>query len=413
MSEFMPATQALSPAEGQDHSPAVIILNPRNFKPTDPREPFSRCDYLGEGYLNSRARLAQLTEQGASAAEIRKEVKLGKQCLKLAREQLEAVVVSGGLSVDHSSQYYQEIAEHLEIRSTKDTPKLLMAAIAGGPDQALAEFIQYNQSYLDRLKQEKQPLLEAYTAEFWARITAAVEEQNLPLDKGQLRARQAQPVAVYFADPLALRVMRKGGDYSPVRRRARLSPAIHDKLVKADLFHELLHYLSGHTMVQKVNERTAEDSAGPPYRRVGLASINGRGKTRKWLNEAITEQLAAILVNKQGYDIDFATIDHNQFFGRQFISRSYEREREILEMLLAPCQNVIGPMLAAYFEDHMPTKQPGRRTAKRRKFYQSLQSFYGKDVMVMLGNLDHYYAQRRFSRMEEYIASEINLCQHA
>lgn len=132
--------------------------------------------------------------------------------------------------------------------------------------------------------------------------------------------------------------------------------------------HEMLHALSGRTLVLRTDAPLAymEFEA----QRIGFRFQNVKQGRFRWLNEAITEELAIGLTGDKE-------------------DRIYKQERNLYKLLRTKGKMVIPEelFLAAYFENYDPSLPPGERIPQWKKLYSAINEAYEPGFLVRLDKM--------------------------
>ena len=152
---------------------------------------------------------------------------------------------------------------------------------------------------------EHQEKLQATKATFIERIEYAIDHQGFPLTHQQLYER-LKGLEIDFSDPLRTSSDTKGGYIAGIHRIIITLSESSLKGLEKTVFHELLHAISAKRIVKAPNE------LGIETRKIGLKQPN---QSRLWLNEAITELLADILLDEKGTGYTFNNDTHMLWHG--------------------------------------------------------------------------------------------------
>ncbi len=174
--------------------------------------------------------------------------------------------------------------------------------------------------------------------DFSQRIRGLIAEKQLPLDETALK-RILEETTFRLADALTTRLKERWGEYDVEKGMVSIAGQIPSEEQAHTLGHEMLHTLSGRTIVTLDTEGRPEDSF-ILHQRVGtdfFSEFGGMISRFKWLNEAITEKLTTKLY--------------------QSPSQFYPKERELMELLLSHGKYPIIEekfLTDAYFENYDP-----------------------------------------------------------
>jgi hypothetical protein len=161
-------------------------------------------------------------------------------------------------------------------------------------DPTFATWVVERHHGFDSESRAREGELEANKTKFIERIGMAIDHQGLPLTREQLQDRLAG-VHLGFEDHA--NNPPTSAAYVPVQNRVCATPADTKEELEHDVFHELLHVLSGARYLRNENVR-----GGLDHRRIGLQQPN---RSRLWLNEAVTDLLAEILLDEKGGKYNF------------------------------------------------------------------------------------------------------------
>jgi len=300
-------------------------------------------DYLGERYLHWKDQIARLRQLGAPEIIINNSRTHLESGLDKARAQLEKA--SGNKYVIDLVEKYPVPENILEKISGPDGESKV-SLLARASDEALAEFLEWNRDYIDSMAESKQKLIEKYAAEFYERISKAVNKKGLPISRKQLQERLAQLPVIRFSDPIAMTLAEKDGDYDARFSKIRVAVIEDEDHIRRIIFHELLHHFSGQTRVAEIDYFSSDHiESRLRSRRTGFSirHLNDleRKDSRKWLNEATTEQLAQVLLSEQGEQIDFRNIGLDEFFSEPFSGGVYKKERSVLKQFVKFMENEV------------------------------------------------------------------------
>jgi len=281
-------------------------------------------------------------------------------------------------------------------------------------EETFIDFCAWNEWYLNSDEAQKWVVIEKVMHEWEQRICAAIESECLPADAGQLTARMNE-VKVIFGDPIVLMMKDMGGLYVPADRLIIVSAGCNEKRLEKTLYHELMHHLSGQTVI--VNKYSMIDDSVPTedvHTEVSVtrSGIMGGNRARS-INEAITEQLTQLLLTqKDGLDfsrmtildffasaIDYEDEDHYPY---EEVGTYFNARKQAMNLLLGVARarskdleglsgdelwersdeiesEIINTVLKAYFEDYLPETPIGERAAARRDLWRLIIDAYGRD----------------------------------
>jgi len=400
-----------------------IILNPRKFE-SDHKSNLvfsGRPDYLGMAYFASLDRLERLKSLNAPDEIINEEKQLIEERLKQAQKQLKAILKSDPQVGQLIDEYPvpPELKKRI-INQEQEPSSSFHEALTEAKPEDFARFLKWNRDYIQGLTEKEKPTIERIKKEYFNRIKFAIYNQNLPVPISQVKTRLKR-VKIDLTDPLAMQDADLGGYYSAFELRIAVAAIKDRNYLRRILYHELTHLISGHTIVKSryinygdqpaLEEDYYEDLVD--RHRVGMNYKFGDGTkiSRRWMNEAITEQLTQILLSDDGYKKDFSKINVMDFFSDidhqgSLISQiygSYLKERHLLRAFLPKNNRIVPAMLGAYFEDHLPTTPPGQRTTMRRLFINELKKAHGNVVMAKIREMDELYEKGDWLALANYV----------
>lgn len=269
-----------------------------------------------------------------------------------------------------------------DIYTALDEPHTdIIKALAEADDETLTRFCAWNSKYVRDNEARTIAEAEVYKSQFVERVEQAISVQGLPLDQEQLHSRMEQ-IQISVGDPLVLLALDSGGYYIPERRTAVVSASSTGHQLKQVLWHELLHHLSGQTIILETVEDGALDLRAL---RLGLAVKRTTDKV--WLNEAITEQLTQALLDDDLDEVNFQTCPSDVFFSYYHNQGTYRLERERAQKLMFDVDSAgdawldadalvdLKVLLSAYFEDHIPRSDAPQATA-RKQLWSAIISAY-------------------------------------
>ena len=172
---------------------------------------------------------------------------------------------------------------------------------------------------------------------------------------------------IELLDPMEALIQERLGDYDPVLHQLRVSTDVEISGLKHILTHEYFHAISGLSESADVPLRWPELSSYD-FQKVGL-SLGRTMKKRpgtpsfEWLNEAVTEQLAAQFTHAP--------------------KQAYHEERRLLSLLL---RNGLPKrvLLDAYFENYTGKKVTEHDLPKLRLFFNEGKKIFGPRFLIDL-----------------------------
>jgi len=172
-------------------------------------------------------------------------------------------------------------------------------------DETLQQgLVEHHIAFMETAQSREVELLEA-KASFAVRLHEAIDHQGLPLMHEQLDERLAN-VAIGFSDSFGAR-SRDRGTYNPITHSVKIDSNETGEFLKQTVFHELMHAVSGSRYVKSDAKLGNMD-----HRRGGLGQP---GKDRLWLDEAITDLLANIMLDKKGRNFNLGSDKRTLNFG--------------------------------------------------------------------------------------------------
>lgn len=225
-------------------------------------------------------------------------------------------------------------------------------------DEALGSWLMARFHNFETMLEEREGELEASKQRFITRIDQAISKQGLPISREQVAAR-LDGVVIGFFDQLIEPTY--NGYYTAHVKTAKISSELSPDELDSVVFHELLHAISGQRFIDKVDEHPPQDLS---IRRLGLDLTVREGKAdRAWLNEAVTELLTTILIDKKGHKYPFGSrkfplynnsrVSLDKIMARKADKRIYVDF--INAALMATADIPARTLLTAYFaQDHDP-----------------------------------------------------------
>jgi hypothetical protein len=202
-------------------------------------------------------------------------------------------------------------------------------------DDTFETLVRHHLSVFQKKEEEFEWSLPHTLADFRDAVSKAIDEKLLPIDKNLIESRMAE-VKVSLVDNLQV-VKDIDGDYSPLTGSIRILDSIPELDRYRAIFHEMVHVLSGKTILKK-NKEIPDDKplmSDISIQKTGLSfDMEGESGYRfNWLNEAVTEEINVFLTNTD--------------VGR------YREERNMLAELIS---NGIdkSKIYCAYFENYNP-----------------------------------------------------------
>ena len=261
----------------------------------------------------------------------------------------------------------------------------------------------------------RQPELDQARGAFIDRMHYAIEHQGLPLSHEQLEAR-LEGVKLGFGHTLNHK-RHNVASYNPISRRALVTIGRHQDAVEPDVFHELMHAVSTVRIRDKLGTLVVHQ--------LGLEFFGkqdgGAGVGRLWLNEAVTDMLVNILLDKDGYEWDFGNQqtpllrsqpDDGHLVAHMPLARSGEDiyAQHKIAMLNATMAVPTKTLLAAYFaQNDDPYVQDQRAgTHAERDLQRVLKQTGGKQRIAQLRTID-----RQFGKASRNILTEQSSVRYA
>jgi hypothetical protein len=220
------------------------------------------------------------------------------------------------------------------------------------------------------------PSLKISFAEYFKKFAVA-EGIEIPKDLIDERIDETE---VFIVDPLISKMQEIGGEYS--EGAIRIDGALKEEFLYIVFAHEMLHALSGRTVISKrLNSNFSESEEAEEFdyenesrrtlktQRVGFHFSANKPSRRRffWLNEAITEELT----HKIRPDVDY---------------NSYLKERAFFEALRTCGKRKIPEVLFynAYFENYNPNLPYGERIPHWKKLMQAIDGEYEPGFLVKM-----------------------------
>lgn len=233
--------------------------------------------------------------------------------------------------------------------------------------------------------------LEQAKLAFVSRMHYAIESQGLPLTRVQLKSRMEE-ASLGFQDPLNGPIERLAV-CDLEQRQVLVNIDRHPDDIKADVFHELLHLVSGVQLSGTV----------PAKNRIGLELPF---RKRLWLNEAVTDLLANILLSPNGFEWDFASSEVPLLYATSGYeamdahtamaqSRGLQYRIEKLAALDATKGVSTGVLLGAYFAQNNDHSIGDKRAASHaeRELQRVLKASNGVESVKQLREIDANFAE--------------------
>ena len=256
----------------------------------------------------------------------------------------------------------EDIAADLELTDRSKGIELF-GKLSTASDETVGDFIIWHGEYLERKNRELEPVIDTLKQEFTDAITAAIDSHNLPVSHEQLKTRMDN-ISFTVCDPIAMNMESLGGYYNVHTRDIYVAPYTKPENLKKVVFHELMHHLSGQTTY--IDRDLEEDwVSGGRGIRSGLVFPSG-DRVPTWMNEAITEQMAQVLLGDQDIDFEDATV--SDFFAIK--EGTYLMERDAMSVVMEDIS--LKDMLRAYFEDAVPSDDAEAILPAARQFWGSV-----------------------------------------
>jgi hypothetical protein len=260
-------------------------------------------------------------------------------------------------------------------------------AIAHGRDvsyQTLAFMVERNQEQLLKVEALLKERLPELTEPFREALPHLLERYVFTAEHVLLLLERLDQVAVRVVDDMSAHLERMGGSYIESRNSIFISESTvrHGERLGWTLAHEYFHLLSGRTLYKaRLQFDTNPEEEDDPYNtaftggRVGLhfGYDNQEGKGQfKWLNEAITDRLAAEYVQSQGEKVQAA----------------YIAEQNLLSYLCTQGKHPIDfkTFAQAYFENYDPNRKAveGDAIPAWRKLWGEIEKNFGPRFLIKL-----------------------------
>jgi len=299
------------------------------------------------------------------------------------------------------------IPDELRNKLTSNPNRSVFDGLIAADNDTLVEFLLWNKDYQDEqtkkydfeggvnsdgeLVGEGSPETAEHIIDFIDAMDKAINKHGLPLTKAQLFERLAK-INIMSQDPLVGRLEQVGGFYH--LRESEISIfGREDKLLnKAVIFHELLHQVSGQLALEIIfTDNSAKDTYINHHPLSDGLCLYGRPN---WLNEAVTEQLAQILLTDKAGDWHFQDMTGIDIaLGEESRAGTYWGYRMLLSTLMYSSRINFDTFLKAYFEE--PSESLEERSHLYSKitasFYSNLFSFEQSeklDEMGLRGQID-------------------------
>ena len=249
--------------------------------------------------------------------------------------------------------------------------------------------------------------LPLFLSEFKEGIRKLIGEGVLPssVEKGLDRLHHTK---IYMGDPLYTEFKEKYGFFSPQEEEISLAYLKHAGARKHVLFHELLHMLSGRTLLAKHNIKV--DMPWDDYRiesqRAGLRLLS----RFRWLNESVTEILTKKLMgedDKDELDITNSII----YLARTSVGEiieSYGKEINLFDTLRTAGKHKISSRLFidAYFENFDSSQPEGQRVPAWKRLIHAISDSYSPNFLIQL---DKYIKSHGILEAEEAVLANQTL----
>lgn len=360
--------------------PNEVRLNYNIFKKRQSDTPIT-LRVLGAEYVESLLSLDSLQSHGVDISSF---TKLSERKFADAVRQIKSILGSPSVETVPIS-YYSELPESIRglLQPAANTRQLLEQIVTAEPE-VIRDFLVWNTSHIAALSAEHQPLFEQMKQRFTETMLEAIK-RGLPVSEHQLLTR-LDDSSMHLTDPLVDSFDSLLGRFNGQDRTVHIS-ASYEHLgvpIYDTACHELLHLVSGATIEQSV-EPDLPDLTMTDVTRCGIADKEGK-EAPDWLNEAINEQLMALLL-RPDMPADFSSLNTRaDFFGvsngastvrtlYDNMAGSYRSNRIALFALLgdgAPIYSMIG----AHFEDTMPDSS----LPHTEKFWDYLENQYGRGI---------------------------------
>ncbi len=236
------------------------------------------------------------------------------------------------------------------------------------PDELFIKMLNVHVNNMHEKASKFEELEKILRQQFKQMIIEKIKSGIIPLD-AEIAIKRIDEVTVHLKDALTAKFEKNLGSFSANENKINISDQLRPDILQETYVHEMLHALSGKTMVFLQYESGDEDVI---HQRTGVVfnpavTLSRPPKRRfNWLNEAITESLTLQLLNRPP-DTD----------------NSYEEEIELLQFLFSKGvsrQTVVN----SYFENYDPEKKLTNRIPAWKELISTINEKFSPSFLVKL-----------------------------
>ena len=236
------------------------------------------------------------------------------------------------------------------------------------PDELFGRLIQLHVENFRRKNEFFQKNLPQYLARATQILKEVTASGSIPISHEKIDSR-IKGLNIRLGDALFARLGEYYGTFNIEDDGIVIAQNIPSRMFEHALMHEMLHALSGRTVIARTvkYEEIALPSNEYQAQRGGLMFYTPLERFR-WLNEAMTEGLTLKALNKKWED------------------GTYKRERKLLDMLIARSGGAIAfkDFTDAYFEDYDPDLPEGPYIPAWESLSAKVNEVYGDSFLLAL-----------------------------
>lgn len=264
------------------------------------------------------------------------------------------------------------------------------------PDHVYVDLLSRHLEQFKGRKNKFENALPRLRKNFQSRLEAMMEEGRIPLSVSNVFNDRINYLSINLGDALSFAMEDRLGSFRVVAEEVVIAEQAYDadlasnllnalfrskqrtpgnvdeetpKAVEHAYVHEMLHFLSGRTLLTREYPEDPEYLGEVTHQRIGL-QYNAPNPRFRWLNEAVTENLTMQFMNGKDNDV-------------------YKQERELMELLRTKGKTVLPEHLFidAYFENYDPELPIKDRIPAWKKLQQVLNDAYEPGFLVHIDDV--------------------------